>query len=439
MTSRMLIRGARVIDPHAGRNEVADVLIEGGAVASIGSDLPGEGVTKEIEAAGLVLAPAFIELHAHLREPGGEASETVASACDAAARGGYARLFGMPNTKPVCDSVMGVRYVLDRAREANGVRVYPIGSVTTGMKGEQLTDFRALLEAGAGALSDDGLPVANAGVMRTALTCACDLGAVVFDHCEDMSLTADGVMHDGPHARALGLPGIPRSSEATIAVRDGMLAHETGGRLHVCHVSTADTVAGVRWLKSIGAPVTAEVSPHHLTLTEQRVGERDTHAKMKPPLCEESDRIALIEGLEDGTIDCIATDHAPHAPHLKDALFEHAPFGIIGLETAFSVCHTAFVETGRWTLEFLIERMAAAPARVMGKAGTWGTLTEGGQADLVLLDVNQRFTLTPGHLGSRSRNCPWIGEELAGRPVCTIVGGKIAWSDERFDSARAPG
>lgn len=428
MTSTLLIKNARVLDPANGRDEQADVLIKDGRLERIATSITNDART--IDATGLTVAPAFVEIHAHLREPGGEASETIASACHAAAKGGYARIFGMPNTTPVCDSVMGVKYVIDRARETSPVHVHPVGSVTTGMRGERLTDFPALLEAGAISLSDDGLPVANARTMRLALQCAADLGCIILDHCEDMSLTGAGVMHDGPHATRLGLPGIPRSSEAAIALRDGLLALETGGRLHVCHVSTIDTVEAVRWLKSRGAPVTAEVSPHHLTLTDERVRDYDTHAKMKPPLCEERDRMALIEALEDGTLDCIATDHAPHAPSLKSRLFDEAPFGIIGMETAFSVCHTAFVETGRWSLSFLVEKMTVAPARVVNQP--WGTLSEGAPADLVVLDTNQRFTLEERHLGSKSRNCPWLGEEFIGRPIATIIGDTVAHAEGAF-------
>ncbi|MEM1424299.1 MAG: dihydroorotase [Planctomycetota bacterium] len=430
MNTSMLITGARVVDPANARDEHADVLITDGVIERIAPGIAPPGGVRTIDASGLTIAPAFVEIHAHLREPGGEASETIASAARAAAKGGYAHVFGMPNTTPVCDSVMGVRYVLDRAREAGPVRVHPVGAVTTGMSGERLTDFYALLEAGAGALSDDGLPVANAGVMRLALQCAADLDTVILDHCEDMSLTGDGVVHDGLYARSLGLPGIPRSSEASIALRDGLLALETGGRLHICHVSTVDTVEAVRWLKSRGAPVTAEVSPHHLTLTDERVRGFDTHAKMKPPLCEERDRVALIEALEDGTLDCIATDHAPHAPGLKAQLFEHAPFGIIGMESAFAVCHTAFVETGRWSLAFLVEKMSVAPARVV-QAG-WGTLGVGEPADIAVLDTGERFTLGVEHLGSRSANCPWLGESFVGRPVATIVAGVIAHGGGAF-------
>ena len=430
MTTDMLITGARILDPANDRDETADLLVKDGLIAEIAPGFAAPEGVRTIDATGLTLAPAFVEIHAHLREPGGEASETIATAARAAAKGGYAHVFGMPNTTPVCDSVMGVRYVLDRAREAGPVHVHPVGAVTTGMNGERLTDFPALLEAGAGALSDDGLPVAHAGMLRLALQCAADLGTVILDHCEDMSLTGDGVMHDGPHARTLGLPGIPRSSEATIALRDGLLALETGGRHHVCHVSTRDTVEAVRWLKSLGAPVTAEVSPHHLTLTDERVGDFDTHAKMKPPLCEESDRIALIEALEDGTLDCIATDHAPHAPGLKAQLFDQAPFGIIGMESAFSVCHTAFVETGRWSLSFLVEKMTVAPSLVVG--APWGTLGIGRPADIVALDTKARYTFTEHHLGSASVNCPWIGEEFVGRPIATIVGGRLAHAEDVF-------
>ena len=428
MTADLFITGARIVDPANDRDEVAAVHIAGGVIKAIGADFKPTAQARTINAEGRLLAPGLIDLHTHLREPGGDASETIVTGCDAAARGGFTHIFCMPNTNPVCDSPRAVRYTLDRAAEGCGVNVHPVGAVTSGMSGEQLTDFDALLNAGAGALSDDGLPVADAGVMRLALLCARELDAVIFDHCEDMSLTGAGVMHDGPHAARLGLPGIPRSSEASIILRDGLLAHETRGRLHVCHVSTADSVSAIRWLKSIGAPVTAEVSPHHLTLIDARVGPFDTHAKMKPPLCEERDRQALIEALEDGTLDCIATDHAPHAPELKARTFAQAPFGIIGMETAFAVCHDAFVRTGRWSLSFLVDKLAAAPARVMNRADAWGRLDVGGPADLALFDLETEHRLEPKDLGSKSRNCPWLGETFSSRCVLTLAGGRVAWS-----------
>jgi dihydroorotase len=283
--------------------------------------------------------------------------------------------------------------------------------------------------AGAGAFSDDGLPVQNAEMMRMAMELAHDIGAVIFDHCEDLSLTGEGVMHEGRVSLRLGLRGIPRVSESAIVARDCMLALATGARLHVCHVSNVESIEAIRHFKSRGAPVTAEVSPHHLTLTDERVRAYDTNAKMKPPLCEESDRLALIRALEDGTIDCIATDHAPHAPATKEDTFDVAPFGIIGMETAFPVLHTAFVATGRWALPWLIEKLTSAPARVMGKEGKWGTLGVGLPGDLVLLDVEEEFEMSVERLGSRSRNCPWLGERFRGRAVLTMVDGGVVFAD----------
>jgi dihydroorotase len=425
---RTVIKGAHLIDPSQGIDDRRDILVERGRIVQIDRKIERSSAERVIEAKGLIAAPAFIDLHTHLREPGGEQSETIATGTQAAARGGYSRIFCMPNTRPVCDSTVAVKQIIDRAKEACGVRVYPVASVTRGMTGTELTDFGALQLAGAGAFSDDGLPVANAELMMLALECMRDIGAVVFDHCEDLSLTGEGVMHEGAVAFRLGLRGIPRGSESTVVARDCALSLATGGRLHVCHVSNTESLEAIRHFKARKAPVTAEVSPHHLTLTHERVGAYDTHAKMKPPLCEESDREALVAAIEDGTIDCIATDHAPHAPALKADTFDQAPFGIIGMETAFGVLHTAFVAPGRWSLAFLIEKMSAAPARVMGRPD-WGTVRDGAPADLVLLDTETAFTLTADHLGSKSRNCPWLGNRCTGRPVLTMVGGRIAWAD----------
>ncbi|CAE7760743.1 pyrC, partial [Symbiodinium necroappetens] len=418
----IVIRGGHVVDPSIGVDGVRDITIFEGKVSDIDSTSSVPHGVEVIDASGNHVFPAFVEIHAHLREPGGEASETIATGLRAAAKGGYAHVFSMPNTTPVTDSAVLVRYQVDRAREASPVSLHPVGSVTTGMNGERLTDFAALREAGAGALSDDGLPVANAGVMRSALSCAADLGMVILDHCEDMSLTGDGVMHDGPTAARLGLPGIPRSSEATIVARDAALALETGGRLHVCHVSTVDSVEAIRFFKSRGAPITAEVSPHHLLFTEERVGRFDTHAKMKPPLCEERDRRALIEALEDGTIDCIATDHAPHSPASKAQPFAQAPFGIVGMETAFVSLYSAFVASGAWTLPFLIEKMTTAPAKCVSR--NWGTLADGASGDLVIASLGDSRTFSDADLGSKSVNCPWLGETFCAKIERLVIAGR---------------
>lgn len=437
MSGSVLIRGARLIDPAQGIDGARDVLIEDGLVGAIGEKIPKDSAERVVKAKGLVAAPAFIDLHVHLREPGGEISETIASGTRAAARGGFARVFAMPNTRPVCDSPVMVKQTIDRAREACGVRVHPVGSVTRAMDGSQLTDLGAMQRAGAWSFSDDGLPIQNAEMMRMALECVRDVGGVIFDHCEDLSLTGEGVMHEGTVSLRLGLRGIPRASEAVVVARDAMLAQATGARLHVCHVSNSESVEVIRHFKARGAPITAEVTPHHLTLSDERVGAYDTDAKMKPPLCDESDREALIAAVEDGTIDCIATDHAPHAPATKEDTFDKAPFGVIGMETAFAVLHTELVASGRWGLAFLIEKMTAAPARVMGRQREWGTLAVGCEADVVLLDVEEAFEMTVERLASRSRNCPWLGRTLTGRAVLTLVGGRVAWADQRrFEGLR---
>lgn len=436
--SKTLIAGARVVDPSQGLDSVRNILVENGRIAALMPTAERPPADSVVDVAGLVVCPGFIDLHVHLREPGGSASETIATGTRAAAIGGYTTVFCMPNTTPVCDSPITVRYILDRANDAGLVRVVPIAAVTTGQEGELLSDMAALRDAGAGAISDDGRPVTSSDVMRRAMEHAASLGITVFDHCEDLSLTADGVMHEGAVSVRLGLKGIPRASEAACVARDCLLSLLTGCRLHICHVSNVDSVEAIRHFKKRGAPVTAEVSPHHLTLTDAEVAGSDaasaynTHAKMKPPLCEDIDRRALIEALEDGTIDCIATDHAPHSPASKATTFEVAPFGIIGMETAFPVLYTEFVRTGRWTLEFLIDKMSCAPVRVMGELAQTrelGTLRPGAPADLVMLQLDQPRVLENSMLGSRSRNCPWLGRTLHARAVGTMAGGRWAWND----------
>lgn len=428
----VLISGGTVLDPSQRLHAIRDVLIEKGRISLVGSGIARERASKVIDAAGLVVCPGFVDLHCHLREPGGSASETIASGTAAAAAGGFTTVFCMPNTNPVCDSPVVAAYVLSKAEGASA-RVVPVAAVTREQKGEQLADLGALKSAGAGAFSDDGRPVGNAQVMRRALTYARMLDMPIFDHAEDLSLTADGVMHDGNVSLRLGLRGIPRSSEATIVARDCALAFETGGRLHICHVSNRDSVAAIRHWKERGAPVTAEVSPHHLTLTDEAVtgpagdGYR-TNAKMKPPLCSEDDRMILVEALEDGTIDCIATDHAPHSPASKDTLFQEAPFGIIGFETAFAVLYSRFVAGGRWSLDFLIAKMTSEPAGVLG--AEWGTLREGSLADVTLLRLDEAWKFDESRIRSKSRNSPWLGEEFTGRVVGTICGGRVVHADE---------
>lgn len=433
--SEFLIRGGRIFEPGSSAPLLGDVLIRQGSIDRVAERIEPPRDCRVVDADGLVIAPAFLDPHVHFREPGGEASETIETGCRAAARGGFSDVFAMPNTTPACDSPLVVRSMIDRAREACGVRVIPIAAVTHGQRGERLCDFASLASSGAGAFSDDGRPVENAAVMRRAMQCLRDLGGLIMDHCEDLSLTGAGVMHEGVVSARLGLSGIPRSSESTIAARDCALALETGCRLHICHVSNGETVEVVRWYKSRGAPVTTEVSPHHLTLTDEAVAIHGPLAKMKPPLCADSDRDVLIAALEDGTIDCIATDHAPHSPASKDTTMDAAPFGIIGLETAFPVLHTAFVVTGRWTLGFLLDRIGSSARCVVGLPAL--SVSPGAAADFVLIDPSERFTLGPNDLGSRSRNSPWLGAEFVGRPIATIVSGRPAYDGRGLFSETA--
>lgn len=425
---RLLITAGHVVDPANGIDAPRDVLIDDGRVAAV--EPPGqisrERAHRVLDARGLVIAPGFLDIHVHLREPGGEVQETIETGCRAAAAGGFTSVWCMPNTNPTNDSPWVTRFMIDRAQSSMGVHVHPVAAITKGLQGKELADFGALLAAGAAGFTDDGRPVESSQVMRMAMMHARDLGATIFDHCEDLSITGPGAMHLGATSLRLGIPGIARTSEALVVMRDGMLALETGCRFHVQHVSNRESVEAIRWLKSRGAPITAEASPHHLLLTDERVRDGDTNAKMKPPLCEEEDRQAIVAALEDGTIDCIATDHAPHTASMKGRAFTEAPFGIIGLETAFASLHSGFVATGRWTLAFLIDRLTGAPARVMaGAQGEGkGTLSVGAAADLVLIEPGAAWRLEERHLGSKSRNCPWLGERFKGRAGATFAGGR---------------
>jgi len=419
----ILIRGARVVDPSAGRDERADILLEGGVVRAVGAQLAAPDGAEVLEAAGLVAAPGLVDLHVHLREPGREDVETIATGTRAAVAGGFTTVCAMPNTDPVTDNQAAVGFIVSQARRAGFAHVHPIGAVSLGQKGEQMAEFGELVAAGAVAVSDDGKPVATAHLMRTALEYARTFGIPVIDHCEDVTLSRGGAMHEGITSTRLGLKGIPRSSEDVVVARDIALAELTGGHVHFAHVSTAGAVRMIRDAKSRGLVVTAEATPHHLTLTDAACEGYETNAKMNPPLREDADVAALRAGLADGTIDCIATDHAPHHYDAKEAEFDNAPFGVVGLETALGLAITELVGPGVLSLPTLIDRMATRPARAFHLPG--GTLRPGGPADVVVLDPAAEWVVDPGGFFSKSRNTPFAARRLRGVVRWTLVGGRV--------------
>lgn len=423
MTRPILITGGRVIDPAQGRDEVADVLLRDGKVEAIGRDLGQPDDAQVIAASGMVVAPGLIDIHVHLREPGQEERETIATGAASAAAGGFTAICAMPNTDPVIDNQGAVGFVKAKGIEAGLTRVYPIGCVSVGQAGEQLAEFGEMAEAGAVAVSDDGHPVMSSRLMRSALEYARGFELPVADHCEDLPLALGGSMHEGIVSTRLGLQGIPAAAEEIHVARDCILAELTGSHIHLCHMSTRGSVELIRRAREKGLRVTAEAAPHHFALTHERVGNYDTNAKMNPPLREVEDRDAIRAALADGTIDCIATDHAPHHYDTKEREFDDAPNGIIGLETALSIGLRELVNPGRLGLPELIERMSAAPARIWHLPG--GTIAPGQVADVVIFDPAATWTVDPARVRSRSRNSPWLGEELPGVVRATIVGGRL--------------
>jgi dihydroorotase len=422
-SARLLIQGGRVIDPAQGLDAVADLLLEEGAVAEIGERLrPGKGV-ETIDAAGLVVAPGLIDLHVHLREPGQEYKETVRTGTMAAAAGGFTPVACMANTEPANDNRSVTEHILAEARRHGYARVYPIGAVSKKLAGEELAEIGEMVAAGAVAVSDDGRPVMNAELMRRALLYAQHFGVPVVQHAEDLDLSASGVMHEGEWSTRLGLPGIPGSAEDVIVARDLLLLEDVGGRYHVAHLSTARSLEMVRRAKARGLGVTCEAAPHHLVLTDEEVATSgfSTQTKMKPPLRSERDREALLNGLADGTVDAIASDHAPHHADEKDVEFNLAPFGILGLETTLSLCLDRLVRPGVIGLPRLVELLSAGPARAFGLPG--GTLAPGSPGDVTIFDPDRRTTVFADRFRSRSRNTPFDGWKLRGAPVATIVGG----------------
>ena len=411
-----------MIDPASGRDSVADVRIRGGRILAVEKELPPQDGEIVFEAARHLVTPGLVDIHVHFREPGQEAKETIATGAAAAAAGGFTTTCAMPNTDPVVDTPERVRFVVERGRAAGAARVLPIAAATVGSRGGRLTDVARLAEAGAVAVSDDGLPIATADLLAGALVAAREAGIVVADHCEDRRLSAGGAVSTEV-AGALGVGGIPPEAESEAVARalDGLAA--SGGRLHICHVSTAASVAHVREAKRAGLAVTAEVAPHHLTLTAEAVERLGAGAKMNPPLASEWDRGSVLDALLDGTIDCVATDHAPHTREEKARGLVAAPFGVIGLETAFGVLHTDLVLPGHVPLTVMIERLTAGPARVFGLPA--GSLRPGAPADLAVFDLEVEWDVDPDSFRSRGRNCPWAGRRLVGRSVLTLVEGRV--------------
>jgi dihydroorotase len=431
----ILLKNGRVIDPANGRDGHFDVLVEHGTVARVGKDLPARDARVVEIPRHVILCPGLIDMHVHLREPGQEHKETIATGVAAAVAGGFTAVACMPNTDPINDQASITEFILARAKEAGLARVYPIGAVSVGSKGEQLAELGELRKAGCVAVSDDGRPVATALLMRRALEYAGLFGMPVIDHCEDPSLKGDGVAHEGFHASRLGLRGIPGEAESIMVDRDIALAGMTGGRVHIAHTSARDSLRAVRAGKQRGIKVTCEVAPHHFTLTDAALEGYHTNVKMNPPLREDADRDAMLEGLMDGTVDAIATDHAPHYYDEKHVEFDRAPFGIVGLETAVSLAFHELVHKAVVTPARMIELMSVNPARILDVPG--GSLSDGVPADITLLAPDLAVTVDVRRFRSRSRNSPFDGWELRGGVAATIVGGRLLYANDAVDGMAA--
>ncbi|MEO8577258.1 MAG: dihydroorotase [Gemmatimonadales bacterium] len=423
MSRPILLRGGRVLDPSRRIDGIGDVLIVDGRIESAGERIGEHDAAEVVDCSGLVVSPGFIDVHCHLREPGREDVETIETGARAAAAGGFTAVCAMPNTDPVTDNQAAVGFIIRQAQRANASRVHVIGAISVGQKGETLAEMGEMVAAGAVAVSDDGRPVVSAHLMRTALEYARSFGIPVIDHCEEPTLAHGGSMNEGFVSARLGLKGIPSEAEEIMAIRDILLARRTGGHVHLAHMSTHGSVELIRWGKERGINVTAEVCPHHISLTEERVLSYDTNAKMNPPLRTQKDVEALRDAVKDGTIDMIATDHAPHHYDEKEREFADAPNGIIGLETALAVSVTNLVETGHIDFNTLVEKMSCAPARLFGLPG--GTLAKGSPGDVTVFDPSRTWQVEPSAFLTKGRNTPYAGMTLTGRAVCTIVGGRV--------------
>lgn len=425
----LLIRGGRVLSPEDSLDGALEVFVENGTIQEISPRIP-RAADETIDARGQIVAPGLIDLHAHLRVPGGENSETLETGLTAAIAGGFTAVCAMPNTRPVNDRPETTRELVDNARSLGLARVFPIAAVSIGSEGETLTDFENLLASGAVAFSDDGRPVKTVELMRAALEKARSLDVPIIDHCETANLGAGGCMNEGAVSKRLGARGVPNSSEDECVARDLKIAEETGGHLHVAHLSTAGSLEMVRRAKRRGLRVTCEVTPHHFTLTDEAVAKYGTHAKMNPPLRSSDDLQAILSGIADGTVDVLATDHAPHAPELKAKPLAEAPFGIIGFETALPLALTRLVHTGKISLAHLVVLMSTNPARIIHQP--LGRLQAGGVADITIFDPVREWTYRVSESRSKSRNSPFDGWKLKGTVIATIVAGKVVFRRTSF-------
>ncbi|OGS18664.1 MAG: dihydroorotase [Elusimicrobia bacterium RIFOXYA2_FULL_50_26] len=424
--NKLIIKNGRVIDPSSSMDEVCDVLVADGKIVKVGKDIASDGALV-MEARDKIVSPGLIDVHTHLREPGHEEEETIASGTRAAAKGGVTSVLCMPNTHPPIDNAPTVEFILMKAQKEGMVNVFPIGCITKGSLGVELAEIGILKSAGIVAISDDGVPVMDSQIMRRALEYTKMFKLPVVSHCEDKNLSKNGVMNEGAMSTMLGLRGIPRQSEEIMVSRDIMLAQLTGGHLHVAHISTAGSVELVRHAKKVGIHVTAETCPHYFSMTEDSVKDYDTNTKMKPPLRSQEDVDAIKRGLADGTIDCIATDHAPHTEEEKNKEYDLAPFGIVGLETLLSIVVMELIETKALTWPQALSKLTCNPAAIFSIAGR-GTLAAGATADITIIDPAGEYDCKKENFLSHSRNSPWIGRKLRGLAETTIVGGKAVWS-----------
>lgn len=425
--SSLLIKNGRIVDPSSNVDRIADLLIQDGKVSKIDCEIQSPGSTV-IDAAGLIVAPGFLDIHVHLREPGREDEETIETGSLAAAAGGFTTICCMPNTDPINDSPTVTHYIIKEAERRAVTRVFPIGAISLGSAGEKLAEIGEMVEAGAVGISDDGKGVMNGQLMRRAMEYSLPFKIPVIEHCEDVHLAAHGAMNEGYHSTVLGLKGISRTAEDTMAARDIILAELTGAHIHIAHLSTRGTLELVRSAKKQGIHATCEVTPHHFTLTDAACCGYDTNTKMNPPLRTDDDVEALVEGLADGTVDCIATDHAPHNPNEKMLEFDRAPFGIMGLETALGLALARLYHTGKISLNRLVELFTINAARIINKR--LGTLRAGAEGDVTLFHTDSEWVYDVHKTRSKSRNCPFHGMKLQGQVMATVVAGKVVYQSD---------